>query len=575
MKHHMEKGITTNNISTKGIATRNVAMVASLLIIILAAFGYWSYRCLCPSQERVAEAKAVVKAFRHYEFRQNGKLIFRFDEDTTTLAACFMDQWTLVPSCRGNMAVAYNTKLNANPYQGIDEDSVFQERIDSIDSVYADSNWKVSELNYYVHSHSVQDAGYNMICDFTQRETIIRESARKLVDSLKHVSKKGHVQLVRSLSYRAFFRNLQGKWVNAPCQPIKQMDGENEHGIYLFQLASGKTPDGVTALSPRLASCLVRAHANTLRKKINYQLKPDSLGWYEGSYDSLYQASGHGKWQGFDGTYYEGGWKNGKRDGFGYSIAPKKPLRVGEWKNDRYKGERLVYTSERIYGIDISKYQHGKGKKKYSIDWGRLRITHLGSISRKTVSGTVNFPIRYIYIKSTEGKTMLNPYYKKDYRAARTHGFKVGTYHFFSTVSPAAEQANHFLKHSIIQKGDFPPVLDVEPLPSQIKKMGGPGVLFARVRTWLRLVERATGSKPILYISQTFVNRYLPMAPDLKRNYQVWIARYGEYKPDIHLVYWQLCPDGKVAGIMGEVDINVFNGYNDAFLKFSKNESIR
>lgn len=169
----------------------------------------------------------------------------------------------------------------------------------------------------------------------------------------------------------------------------------------------------------------------------------------------------------------------------------------------------------------------------------------------------------------------MNPYYRKDYLAAKAHGFKVGSYHFFSTISPAAQQAHYFLKHSYIRKGDFPPVLDVEPLPSQIRKMGGVGVLFSRVRTWLRIVERATGTKPILYISQIFVNRYLSMAPDLKHNYLVWIARYGEYKPDIHLVYWQLCPDGRVAGIRGEVDINVFNGYKDAFMKFSQNETVK
>ena len=293
------------------------------------------------------------------------------------------------------------------------------------------------------------------------------------------------------------------------------------------------------------------------------------------NFDSLYQAEGYGTWMGHDGSYYEGEWKNGERNGWGFSIAPKKPLRVGEWKKDRYKGERLVYTSQRIYGIDISKYQHIKGRKRYQINWKKLRITHLGNISRKTVAGNVNYPIRFIYIKSTEGKSIVNPYYKKDYSAARAHGYKVGTYHFFSTRTPAAAQANHFLRHSCIRRGDFPPVLDLEPSHSQISKMGGPGVLFARVRTWLRLVERATGVKPILYISQIFVNRYLPAAPDLKHNYKIWIARYGEYKPDIHLVYWQLCPDGRVAGIHGAVDINVFNGYQDAFTKFSQNEVVR
>ena len=90
--------------------------------------------------------------------------------------------------------------------------------------------------------------------------------------------------------------------------------------------------------------------------------------------------------------------------------------------------------------------------------------------------------------------------------------------------------------------------------------MGGPEAMFRHVRAWLTAVERYAHVKPILYVSQQFVNRYLGVAPDLKRNYQVWIARYGEYKPDVKLAVWQLSPNGRVNGIRGEVDINVFNG---------------
>ena len=99
--------------------------------------------------------------------------------------------------------------------------------------------------------------------------------------------------------------------------------------------------------------------------------------------------------------------------------------------------------------------------------------------------------------------------------------------------------------------------------------------MFHAVRTWLRIVARRTGTRPVLYISQTFVNRYLPYAHDLKRDYNIWIARYGEYKPDVHLIYWQLCPDGRVRGIRSKVDINVFNGYRSEFEEFLKNEAVR
>ena len=104
--------------------------------------------------------------------------------------------------------------------------------------------------------------------------------------------------------------------------------------------------------------------------------------------------------------------------------------------------------------------------------------------------------------------------------------------------------------------------------------MGGAQVMFKAIRTWLRIVGEHTGTRPILYISQSFVNRYLSTAPDLKHDYNVWIARYGEYKPDINLVIWQLCPDGRVKGIHPEVDINVFNGYRQEFEDFLRKETI-
>ena len=170
---------------------------------------------------------------------------------------------------------------------------------------------------------------------------------------------------------------------------------------------------------------------------------------------------------------------------------------------------------------------------------------------------------------------MRNPYFASDYRAARRHGIPVGAYHFFSYTSTAQKQAQYFLRHSRFSKGDLPPVLDVEPTARQISKMGGVQAMFNRIRTWLGIVQRRTGVRPILYVSQQFVNKYLPEAPDLMRDYMVWIARYGEYKPEVRLAIWQLCPDGRVDGIHGEVDINVFNGYHDRFQQFLKKETIK
>ena len=100
--------------------------------------------------------------------------------------------------------------------------------------------------------------------------------------------------------------------------------------------------------------------------------------------------------------------------------------------------------------------------------------------------------------------------------------------------------------------------------------MGGAEVMFRNIRAWMSLVQKRTGKRPILYISQTFANTYMPLAPDLGDNYHIWIARYGEYKPNFKLAYWQLSPDGKVRGIHGDVDINVFNGYRNQYEDFLK-----
>ena len=303
--------------------------------------------------------------------------------------------------------------------------------------------------------------------------------------------------------------------------------------------------------------------------------RTDSTGTYSGGMNRDAIASGHGYFVDPKNSIYAGQWKDGVRTGFGFALTKGKHMRVGEWKDDRYLGERLEYTADRIYGIDLSRFQHDVGRRHYPIDWSQLRVSHLGSISKKHVTGKVDYPVSFCYVKSTEGTSIRNSYYRSDYLAARSRGIVCGAYHFFSTRTPAAAQARFFIANSIFRKGDLPPVLDVEPSREQIKQMGGAAVMFKAIRTWLRIVGEHTGTRPILYISQSFVNRYLPDAPDLKRDYNIWIARYGEYKPDVHLVYWQLCPDGHVRGIRPEVDINVFNGYRQEFDDFLSKECIK
>lgn len=300
----------------------------------------------------------------------------------------------------------------------------------------------------------------------------------------------------------------------------------------------------------------------------------DGSGVYRGSFNRGLEAQGQGEYTTADGHYYTGEWTNGLRDGFGFAVAPHEVLKCGVWREGRFKGEQMLYTSRRVYGIDISKYQHVVGRRVYPIDWKRLRITHLGHISRKKIEGEVDYPVSFVYIKATEGLTVTNPYYLRDAAATRRFGYPVGAYHFFST-RPAARQASFFLKKAALKKGDLPPMLDVELTDRQIKAMGGAEALFSEMLVWLRTVSRHSHATPIIYIGQEFVNKYMLSAPEELKQYPVWVARYGEYKPYVHLLYWQLSPDGSVRGIRGNVDIDVFNGTAEQFEEYVRTQGVK
>lgn len=301
----------------------------------------------------------------------------------------------------------------------------------------------------------------------------------------------------------------------------------------------------------------------------------DSLGVYEGEVDSFAYPSGHGRFTDISGAFYEGHWENGVREDFGFAVGADGRLQVGVWHRGRFQGEQMIHNSDRIYGIDISRYQHIHKGRTYPIQWSNLRITGLGRLKSRLVSGKVDYPVSFVYIKSTQGTTVLNRYYLADYRSARKASIACGAYHFFSTVSDAAEQAAYFIKNTRFAQGDLPPVLDLEPTDREIERAGGAVKMFKEVLTWMKIVEKRIGVRPILYVNQMFVNKYLPLSPELRDNYSVWIARYGSYKPDIKLVHWQLSADGKVSGIVPEVDINVFNGYKDEFMKYLHESTIK
>lgn len=193
--------------------------------------------------------------------------------------------------------------------------------------------------------------------------------------------------------------------------------------------------------------------------------------------------------------------------------------------------------SYEVHGIDISHYQ---GK----IDWARL-AQHKAA----------EFPLRFVFIKATEGGDLGDEAFADNFEEARQYGFIRGAYHYFIPQTDARKQADFFIRTVRLEKGDLPPVLDVETTGKQPARL-----LKAAVRTWMERIEAHYGVKPILYTSYKFKERYL--SDSIFNTYPYWIAHYYvdsvRYQGKWH--FWQHTDAGIVPGIKEDVDLNVFNG---------------
>lgn len=171
----------------------------------------------------------------------------------------------------------------------------------------------------------------------------------------------------------------------------------NGYGVLMFKdsiIYSGQWKDGKRDGQGQTTDSLGRTVTSLWRAdSLIRGLMSDSTGTYIGEFNRSLVQEGHGIFFGKDGSYYNGNWKDGMYSGFGCAVGANGKTRTGEWKAGKFRGERLTYTAERIYGIDISRYQHGKGRKKYAIHWDKVRITHLGkSAARKSaVPSTIRY----------------------------------------------------------------------------------------------------------------------------------------------------------------------------------------
>ena len=202
-----------------------------------------------------------------------------------------------------------------------------------------------------------------------------------------------------------------------------------------------------------------------------------------------------------------------------------------------YKGYGVCLpVNYKVHGIDVSHHQG-------DINWSAVKATE------KQVH-----PIRFVFMKATEGGDYKDRRFADNFREAGQAGLIRGAYHFYNPNTDPIRQADFFISQVKLQKGDLAPVLDIERKPRSKTQ------LQADLKKFLDRLEQHYGVKPIIYTSYKYMERYLD-APEFK-TYPLWIAHY--YVATLNYQgpwqFWQHTDYGTVPGIDSNVDLNVFNG---------------
>jgi lysozyme len=209
-----------------------------------------------------------------------------------------------------------------------------------------------------------------------------------------------------------------------------------------------------------------------------------------------------------------------------------------------YKNFEIAIPSQyHIHGIDVS-YAQGK------IDWQKVAKMREDSVR-----------INFAFIKASEGLLKVDPYFKHNWREAPKNGIVCGAYHFFRANKNGLWQARFFMQNVSIEKGDLPPVVDIETLDG-----ASPEAMRKQLQAFLTYVQGKTKVKPLMYTTLSF---YADNLAGFFNDYPLWIAHYDQ--ADLHVSkqlnwwFWQHSDKARVNGIYHTVDFNAFKGDSTAF----------
>ena len=208
-------------------------------------------------------------------------------------------------------------------------------------------------------------------------------------------------------------------------------------------------------------------------------------------------------------------------------------------------GTAALPASATVVGSDVASWQHPHHAR---IAWPAVRAQGH----------------RFVFIKATEGRGYVNPFFHRDWHGSARAGIYRGAYHFARptrSMRSARAQAHKFVRVAgrAHGRGQLPPTLDLE-------ATGGlrPHRLIKWTRVWLHTVHRLTHRRPMIYSYHYFWSHAMHHTRAF-RHYRLWGASYTRRPTTFgrawnHWTFWQFTAHGRVHGIRGRTDVNVFHG---------------
>lgn len=162
--------------------------------------------------------------------------------------------------------------------------------------------------------------------------------------------------------------------------------------------------------------------------------------------------------------------------------------------------------------------------------------------------------VQFVWIKASEGARHRDENFHINYTKAGHAGMKRGAYHYFRFDRDGVDQARNFLKAIGNRKLELGIAIDVEdygnatgvPTDTVISRLGD-------MVEYLNL----KGHRVMFYTNKSGYEKYLMESfPGMP----LWICHFSELPFDAEWTFWQYDHHGKVQGIRGDVDLNVYVG---------------